>query len=707
MANRHSTSRPPSEEHTSIHRQVSEQYSQADAKLLQHSAEGVLDDTTPLASTTQSWNSRPIWTQWRWNTGWRFGVMAASVATGVTLLINLILTVWVAVHFSSDDGIGTAYEGSCDIVTNWSRWLHIFINIISSVVLTASNYCMQCLTSPTRAEVDAAHAKGDWVDIGVVGTRNLTRISRKRATLWWILAFSSIPIHLLYNSAIFKTQDNARYDAYLVPEIFVSSGDLSPNSSYVWGGAAFSRLRTAVTDGDLFNISKFQNNSNADCMGYYDAGFVSGRRSVLAVASISEGNAAYGYWSNQSAVDHDWLETCTDYTIHYGSGSCPIFDQPGGWQVDGHNITYCISELNTQHCALQFSTHILVIVIIFNVLKAGAMIGTLYAHDGDPLVTIGEAIANFLEYPDANTFDMCLMSKADIKWLQDGQATHPKAWVDKRSHWWKASSFRRRSYCLWIHFFIWVGSCVMCSAAFSTLGNWSTPAALWSLGFGSPNPRTIIGTALPQESAGGLVLAAVLANLPQALLSLFNLAYNSLFTCMLLSEEWSRYAVQRRGLRVTNPKGAQRSTYWLQLPFKFSIPMIVTWTFIHWVVSQSIFLVRIKDYTESPDPPAVSTAGFSGLPIIFFIVVDGVLLLILIGAGWRKFSASMPIAGSCSAAISAACHRRHEEVDAALKPVQWGAVTEEGLAYGHCCFSSEEVTIPEVGKQYAGLPTSP
>ena len=64
----------------------------------------------------------------------------------------------------------------------------------------------------------------------------------------------------------------------------------------------------------------------------------------------------------------------------------------------------------------------------------------------------------------------------------------------------------------------------------------------------------------------------------------------------------------------------------------------------------------------------------------------------------------MPIAGSCSAAISAACHRPVEDIDAGLKKVMWGVVEEmEDDAIGHCCFSSQPVTAPEVGKVYAGM----
>lgn len=64
----------------------------------------------------------------------------------------------------------------------------------------------------------------------------------------------------------------------------------------------------------------------------------------------------------------------------------------------------------------------------------------------------------------------------------------------------------------------------------------------------------------------------------------------------------------------------------------------------------------------------------------------------------------MPLIGSCSAAISAACHPLQNDPDASLLPVMWGAVAVESEdAVGHCCFSSLEVSPPVDGKVYAGL----
>ena len=56
---------------------------------------------------------------------------------------------------------------------------------------------MQCLTAPTRTDIDEAHAKGRRLDIGILSVRNLGSIGVKRVLLWSLLGLSSVPLHLL------------------------------------------------------------------------------------------------------------------------------------------------------------------------------------------------------------------------------------------------------------------------------------------------------------------------------------------------------------------------------------------------------------------------------------------------------------------------------------------------------------------------------
>jgi len=129
--------------------------------------------------------------------GWQLGATLCLGVVTSTLILNATVTAWAAITFGLSGGIGTIHRGPCHAVKQTGLWLHIAINVLSTMLLGASNYCMQCLCSPTRREIDKAHARNTWLDIGIQSMRNLSKIGRMRMALWIILAASSIPLHLM------------------------------------------------------------------------------------------------------------------------------------------------------------------------------------------------------------------------------------------------------------------------------------------------------------------------------------------------------------------------------------------------------------------------------------------------------------------------------------------------------------------------------
>jgi len=179
---------------------------------------------------------------------------------------------------------------------------------------------------------------------------------------------------------------------------------------------------------------------------------------------------------------------------------------------------------------------------------------------------------------------------------------------------------------------------------------------------------------------------------------------------MLLAEEWGGYAHKRRALRVTSATAKRRSTYWLQLPYRYSVPLLVASGTLHWLVSQSIFLARVTvlDETVAEDPAeSISTCGYSNIAIIFVIILGSIVVLIGIAHGFRNYDGTMPLVGSCSAAISAACHYPEGDTNASSEKLLWGVVDEgitsdNGIAIGHRSFTSFEVSAPIEGQLYTG-----
>ena len=142
-----------------------------------------------LKSTGNSWDARFL--------GWRSGIAGFSILATMVLLANISALIWTATHL--DDGpFATMAVQSCKSVANLSFWVHLGINVFSAGLLAGSNYCMQCLSSPTRDEVDIAHARCSYLTIGIFSWRNMVSFRKRRIYLLLVLVLSSVPLHFVY-----------------------------------------------------------------------------------------------------------------------------------------------------------------------------------------------------------------------------------------------------------------------------------------------------------------------------------------------------------------------------------------------------------------------------------------------------------------------------------------------------------------------------
>lgn len=71
-------------------------------------------------------------------TGWRFGVLHFAVWATIVFIINLTVTIWGSTQRES----GILLDGDCDRVKNLNTALHVLINVLSTILLSGSNYCM-------------------------------------------------------------------------------------------------------------------------------------------------------------------------------------------------------------------------------------------------------------------------------------------------------------------------------------------------------------------------------------------------------------------------------------------------------------------------------------------------------------------------------------------------------------------------------------
>ena len=109
-------------------------------------------------------------------------------------------------------------------------------------------------------------------------------------------------------------------------------------------------------------------------------------------------------------------------------------------------IDYCLSQPVAEHCKLQFSVTIMIVVIICNMIKTVCMTTISWKQDTEPLVTLGDAIASFLDRPDAITKQNCMAGRTRFEKSRYWGLLLSR-WDPKRFRWFRAASRRRWIVC--------------------------------------------------------------------------------------------------------------------------------------------------------------------------------------------------------------------------------------------------------------------
>jgi hypothetical protein len=205
-----------------------------------------------------------------------------------------------------------------------------------------------------------------------------------------------------------------------------------------------------------------------------------------------------------------------------------------------------------------------------------------------------------------------------------------------------------------------------------------------------------------------------IGSLPQVLISIAYIALNHHLTVMVQLRDWTRLALYPQPLRVSDPEpdSEQVSTYWLSLPYRYSIPQIISSVLLGWFTSQAIFFYRNTWYdNDGHDAKWVSWysdypygVGYSALGVLCAIVFGMLVFLVSVALGFQKCAPGLPLSPTNSLVIAAACHPPENDRHVARKKVQWGAVTtgnEAERAMGHCTITSRKVESPKEGRLYA------
>ena len=140
------------------------------------------------------------------NSGWRKAGILNTVSIWTLSIILFALLVASVSHaeagnFSSFQTT-LIFNGDCHTASVTNAVLHLFINALATLILASSNFFMQVLSAPTRTNVDKAHARARYLDIGVQSVKNVCHVGFWKLAMWVLLALSSVPLHLFFNSCV-------------------------------------------------------------------------------------------------------------------------------------------------------------------------------------------------------------------------------------------------------------------------------------------------------------------------------------------------------------------------------------------------------------------------------------------------------------------------------------------------------------------------
>ncbi|GKT97684.1 hypothetical protein Ct61P_15534 [Colletotrichum tofieldiae] len=647
--------------------------------------------------------------------GWRITVLGGSVAAAIIFIINLVVLVWIVSSFPLSASVAKVFTGSCSKASNISLWSHLAINIVGTVLLAASNSCMQVLLAPTRAEIDNAHQRRQWLDLGSHTARNLRSVGGRKIFLWTLLGVSSLPLHLLYNSVVIKAPTVNIFETITVTKEFLNGMQLNLKE------AACKSYKSL--DGPNITL-EMQRNATSNqyvrlepekCINAYARAQSKYAHVLLVTNETAESRVIrIRYRTGGSRLNsNSWV--CDRLGVD-PLGDCDTAAllaelRTNGWKTPGvrqrrNNTSTCREEPDhmflvdhclamptpeEHECTIYVGIPLLATVTLCNFVKLVCMLWTLLKLRFSPIITIGDAVDSFLREPDETTAGFALLEARDVgRWIKPG-GPQGKPCVKKNRQAKHAISRCRWVCCNILFLATIIAAGVALAYALNGLRNLGLDVSLrslWRLGLGKGVPdqrfsmeRLGLDDRDPSIISEVLMTFAIVANLPQLVISILYILYNDIFTRMATAREWSLFYREdgtKIPLRVSRPTGLQRSTSFLQLPFWWAFPIMTAMTLLHWMVSQSLFfsVEHIRDYRNNSDELDLQGVAWSPLGIILSMLLGLIMVLGLWGAAFTiKLPGGMPMVRNCSAAISAACQRLDGNDDVAEKMISWGVIS--------------------------------
>jgi len=489
-------------------------------------------------------------------------------------------------------------------------------------------------------------------------------------------------IRISYNSAVFQSLSSFDYTVAVAKDSFIngSSWSLETAERNRAGDPGWDEARVNPTSNNYTDIihgiqrdlkeMPYVNLNVSDCFDLYDDYFTPQGNVVVLVK-----NQSVQAPTNDSLLMYVSVIPRSDawgknlWALGNGTGNFVVLHPPKPvteWLLGPprYEVSHCLAQPTDNlvtHCRLEYCPWIMFTICTLNFLKAAVMLSIWSLRrwqdaeradtQKEVLYTLGDAIASFMRHPDPYTRDMCLATKDDFishrswstRFIKKPAPVHdnppPKSYHVEPRRWMAAGSIRRWTVLLSMYeetrprisavsfltssrcFIVILVASVLLGTGFESLNRRHITTSipdLWNMGFGQLQPFEFTAIGLPTHDPTGLIANVLVANLPQLILSIIYIFYNSMLSTFLVQREFSHMFQKRKPLRVSEPVGIQRSSYFISLPLRYGIPLYASSGVMHWLVSQSFFLARITAFHPDgtkDDANSFSTCGYSMIAI--------------------------------------------------------------------------------------------
>jgi hypothetical protein len=519
----------------------------------------------------------------------------------------------------------TLFTGQCDSsLQTYNLVAHFLINGLGTIVLASSNYLQQICSSPSISEIAMRVGQGRDFQFGSNSPGSVLRQKFTLALVWVLLVLTSLPLHLMLNGIM----------GYAVTPI-----EAEGHAVQMLGGVA------PPLGGNITNWNSYSSDQCAKLL-LHSIAYVTDFRNITIL--VHEG-APFEFYDtfmrDRERRDVTGIPKAAEIA------SCFVDNVP----------SVCKLTVRWFPAVLSAGALIIKTIVVFIALKR-------HSHFRKRVFnSLGDIIAVGARHPNLRTPRFRLGDG-----MFKGQPCH-----EFRIPWRRALDF----WDFLVAVFWWVSALGVTGYgiySWEVIGK-GLPFSdhLRRFGFGAVDPMTsmIPGQSdIRNGSPNTFPLLVIIANCPQLWLSLGYLLWNNQITRIWMEREWRSYYRHAHKPRVSYDKPKDevgtRDTRWLQLPYWLTGLLMSLNTIMHWIVSQTLFVVEILGNAQTRPNFYLN---FSPLAIFCIGAVATILILGMTIYYFIPIRTWMPLMAGSGLVVFESCVRLEARLPA--KGVMWGDVS--------------------------------